>query len=84
MEREELTQQQRSPHAKLVECRNAVEKVLKLTRRHAAVVCNRLSHKQVEAVLAAGDDAEKVTKAVEFVEPDPAKEEPKTKTTTKK
>lgn len=85
MNRDELTQQEKSPHGKLVECRIAVEKVLNLTRRHAATVCNRLTHKQVEAVLAAGEDAEKMQKAVEYIEPDPAKEQKtETKTNAKK
>lgn len=73
----ELTQQERQPHGKLVECRVSIEKVLKLSRKHAAVVCNRLTHKQVEAVLAAGDDAEKMQKAVEYIEPEPKQDEQK-------
>lgn len=60
------TEQEKNPHVNLVDCRNKIEAVLKLTRSHAAAVCNRLSDEQVELILAAKDDAGEVQKIVEM------------------
>ena len=61
--------QLKNPHPKLVECRNAVGQVLGVTRNEAAAICNRLTDRDVESVLAAGEDAAKVYAAVEDKEP---------------
>lgn len=76
-----LTTQEASPHPRLAECRNTISSVLGLTRSHAAAVCNRMRHQQVEDVLAADGDKAKVQAAVEKAapepEPEPEKEPPK-------
>lgn len=84
-----LTAQERDQHPRLAECRNTVESALKLTRTHAAAICNRMDHKHVEAVLAAGGDEGKVRAAVEKVdapEPEPVadKEPPKLEQSSKR
>lgn len=83
-----LTKQEADQHPRLAECRNAISSTLGLTRSHAAAVCNRMEHDQVEAVLAADGDKAKVQAAVEKVakepEPEPAKEPPKLKQSSKR
>lgn len=79
-----LTKQQQDPHEGLVECRNAIESALNLPkganeRKEAAAICNHLTDKQVDAVLAGGVDATKILNAIKDV----AEEETKTAGTKK-
>lgn len=61
-----LTKQQRQPHARLVECRNRVEKA-GYPRVEAAALCNGLTDEQVDELLKAPQDALTKESIAEFL-----------------
>lgn len=72
-----LTNQERQPHQKLAQVRNAVAEALGLERAKAAAICNHFRAKDCEAVLKAAGDKKKVEAAVKAASvPDPDPVEP--------
>ena len=71
MKNDKRTQQEKQPHASLVQVRNSIEAAKGVTRLQAAGIANNLTDEQCEAVLAAGaKKGQAATKAVlEAIEP---------------
>ena len=65
-----LTEQEKNPHASLVEVRNAIEATLDGTnsRAQAAAIANELTHDQCDKIVAADGDVAKIKAAMKPAE----------------
>lgn len=72
-----LTPQEKKPHKSLVECRNLIQDACGLIRSEAAALCNQLTHREVDAVLSAGNSKTKIESALKRVRDEMAKESAK-------
>lgn len=88
MKEDKRTDQEKEPHASLVEVRNTIEVVTGVPRREAAAIANQLTSTQCDAVVKADGDPEKVKQAIQIAvakkvakekEAEAAKAEPKKK-----
>lgn len=70
------TEQEKAPHKSLVEVRNAIEVAKECSRKEAAGIANKLTHKQCDLVVAADGDKGKIEQAIKPVveKPEPAPE----------
>ena len=63
-----LTGQEKHAHPKLVEARNLVQETVGTSREMAALCCNHMTDREVNAVLEAEGDLEKTQKVVDKVQ----------------
>lgn len=67
LKRHPPTEQELNPHPQLLQCRNALQTVLEVSRKQAGHWATWMTGAQVAAVVAAGSDAEAVQAIVDAV-----------------